>query len=574
MTSGGLGDLLARPHLPRLEDRPGEFDVEYAQKMSAVVTPGELDMNPYHIGWHIWKDIYRRWETPSKYDRDNWGRRGGEGAQKLFEVRDTEHDASFLANYLTDELIRELKLFRYQWVAESDAESLYRVTDVPDREGFEAIRQAAVMQAAGNRFPMLRVMDANYYHDRTLMIEHVHDGRDLKIVEPELTLRDLRTILKEKRGLRGEAMVADAGEVLKHIWTIWKNPVVLRTIYDGRRCWSAATGTGKRAWNCSIDSQEQPGLDLEMLGELLDMRLAQSPPAGQDRRPQRAVAQQPSQVRGVHAVLGQERLQGVQRSKLRIIHGESLGFIGFNEGRYCLQIVFLVGVQREAGQAVDHFRGVGQIKVIVNRPRRQHGHKSAVGRGEMPKVIRRCRLRHSTSFHLCLLYTSHRQNARGGFADFGPPGRKKGANNRSCGGVGRVKQVAAPGRHVGGGVGVIDTYQMSFSHVSSSTAVHLAEIVLAAESCYAAERTVEFAVCTTFPASTAAAWCESGGADREALRHKGGFVILEDVPIGVCEKCGARYFDASILRRVAEIGRGTAPPLRTVEVPIDRYAPA
>lgn len=61
--------------------------------------------------------------------------------------------------------------------------------------------------------------------------------------------------------------------------------------------------------------------------------------------------------------------------------------------------------------------------------------------------------------------------------------------------------------------------------------------------------------------------------DREALRHRGSFVILEDVPVGVCEKCGARYFDASILRRVAEIGRGTAPPLRTMEVPVDRYAP-
>ena len=28
--------------------------------------------------------------------------------------------------------------------------------------------------------------------------------------------------------------------------------------------------------------------------------------------------------------------------------------------------------------------------------------------------------------------------------------------------------------------------------------------------------------------------------DREALRHKGNFVILEDVPIGVCDTCGAR----------------------------------
>ena len=62
--------------------------------------------------------------------------------------------------------------------------------------------------------------------------------------------------------------------------------------------------------------------------------------------------------------------------------------------------------------------------------------------------------------------------------------------------------------------------------------------------------------------------------DREALRHKGKFVILEDVPIGVCDKCGTRYFDASILRRVAEIGRGTIPTQRTLEVPVDRYAPA
>ena len=61
--------------------------------------------------------------------------------------------------------------------------------------------------------------------------------------------------------------------------------------------------------------------------------------------------------------------------------------------------------------------------------------------------------------------------------------------------------------------------------------------------------------------------------DHEALRHKGNFVVLEDVPVGVCEKCGARYFDASILRRVAQIGRGTTRTERTLTVPVDRYAP-
>ena len=62
--------------------------------------------------------------------------------------------------------------------------------------------------------------------------------------------------------------------------------------------------------------------------------------------------------------------------------------------------------------------------------------------------------------------------------------------------------------------------------------------------------------------------------DREALRHKGDFIILEDVPIGVCDVCGARYFHASVLRRVAEIGRGTVATQRTIEVPLDHYAPA
>lgn len=63
-------------------------------------------------------------------------------------------------------------------------------------------------------------------------------------------------------------------------------------------------------------------------------------------------------------------------------------------------------------------------------------------------------------------------------------------------------------------------------------------------------------------------------ARQEALRHKGSFVILEDVPIGVCERCGARYFDASVLRRVAEVGRQRNETHRTLTLPVERYAPA
>ena len=76
-----------------------------------------------------------------------------------------------------------------------------------------------------------------------------------------------------------------------------------------------------------------------------------------------------------------------------------------------------------------------------------------------------------------------------------------------------------------------------------------------------------------FPCEHCKGTVQERRVEREAFRHKEGFVILEDVPVGVCDQCGARFFDASVLRRVAEIGRGMTPPVRTVEVPLDQYMP-
>ena len=55
---------------------------------------------------------------------------------------------------------------------------------------------------------------------------------------------------------------------------------------------------------------------------------------------------------------------------------------------------------------------------------------------------------------------------------------------------------------------------------------------------------------------------------REAFKHKSGFVILEDVPIGVCDTCGNRYYSAETLKRVDAIARGKAPAERTEQIPV------
>ena len=56
--------------------------------------------------------------------------------------------------------------------------------------------------------------------------------------------------------------------------------------------------------------------------------------------------------------------------------------------------------------------------------------------------------------------------------------------------------------------------------------------------------------------------------DREAFKHKQGFVTLEDVVIGVCDRCGSRYFSADTLKRVHEVATGKVPPERTERVPV------
>lgn len=56
--------------------------------------------------------------------------------------------------------------------------------------------------------------------------------------------------------------------------------------------------------------------------------------------------------------------------------------------------------------------------------------------------------------------------------------------------------------------------------------------------------------------------------DREAFRHKRGFVILEGPTIGVCDRCGSRYYSAETLLRVDEIAKGIRRARRTESVPV------
>ncbi len=61
---------------------------------------------------------------------------------------------------------------------------------------------------------------------------------------------------------------------------------------------------------------------------------------------------------------------------------------------------------------------------------------------------------------------------------------------------------------------------------------------------------------------------------REAFKHKTGFVILEEIIIGVCDLCGTRYYSAEILHAVNDIATGTRPFEKTEEIPVAHLSQA
>ena len=55
---------------------------------------------------------------------------------------------------------------------------------------------------------------------------------------------------------------------------------------------------------------------------------------------------------------------------------------------------------------------------------------------------------------------------------------------------------------------------------------------------------------------------------REVFKHRDGFVILEDVTIGVCNNCGNSYYSAEILHTVNAVATGVKLPEKMEKIPV------
>jgi stage V sporulation protein R len=182
---------------------PQELHLEFIVRHNQVVRPIPGQLNPYHLGLRMWEDIERRGNDPTPEERENLPP-GKTGRDLLFETREVDRDASFLRRWLHETLMRDLDLFRY----EAKGDDLV-VSDVSDDDGWRPVKETLVKSVGMGSIPTIRIEDADHGHNRTLLLSHAHDGRDLQLEYAEKTLA--------------------------YVYRLWGREVALETAVNGKR---------------------------------------------------------------------------------------------------------------------------------------------------------------------------------------------------------------------------------------------------------------------------------------------------------------------------------------------------
>jgi stage V sporulation protein R len=165
-------------------------------------------INPYLLGSALMTNIEDRWNKGrfgQEYEdcedaerKKAWDLGLKQGRDKIFQVRRTHTDWSFVAEFLNKEIIDDLNLYIF---AEKDKHTHYEV--VVQETEWMRVKTALVQSLMNWGIPRIMVMDGNYKGSLQLYLQHVHEGFPL---DDEYCRK-----------------------TLEHIFFLWGRPVYLET---------------------------------------------------------------------------------------------------------------------------------------------------------------------------------------------------------------------------------------------------------------------------------------------------------------------------------------------------------
>lgn len=180
-------------------------------------------INVYTLGYNMYRDIKRMCENPTEEDKKWFPEIAGSDWLETFHfAMKNFKDESFILQYLSPKLIRDLRLF-----AISDNENNpynYIVDDIHDDNGYREIRTALSEQYnLSVRDPDIQVYEVDKEGDRTLFLRHYQHNK--------------------------VPLNKSTDEVLKHLHRLWGFRIVLDVI--------DSTGKSVKNYECVAPTEEE-----------------------------------------------------------------------------------------------------------------------------------------------------------------------------------------------------------------------------------------------------------------------------------------------------------------------------
>jgi stage V sporulation protein R len=187
------------------------FMMEFLQSHTNVVAQPGFDspyysgINPYALGFNMFSDLRRICENPTPEDREWFPDIAGSDWLKTldFAMRNFK-DESFIGQFLSPHLIRELKLFA---ALDDDEQDEIEISAIHNENGYRHVRRALSKQYdLSFREPNIQVYNVDLRGDRSLTLRHIQQNR--------------------------RPLNMDTDEVLRHLSRLWGFTVRLETVYE------------------------------------------------------------------------------------------------------------------------------------------------------------------------------------------------------------------------------------------------------------------------------------------------------------------------------------------------------
>ncbi len=186
-----------------------EFMIEVLQSHTNVIyqppfdSPYYTGINPYTLGYNMMADIKRICENPTTEDKEWFPDLANTDWLKTldFAMRNFK-DESFIAQYLSPRLMRELKLFA---IMDDDREDTLCISAIHDEIGYRTLRHTLSKQYnLGDNEPNIQVYNVNVRGDRAMTLRHYQYSR--------------------------KPLDKSTDEIMKHLYRLWGFPVILETV--------------------------------------------------------------------------------------------------------------------------------------------------------------------------------------------------------------------------------------------------------------------------------------------------------------------------------------------------------